>query len=858
MSDLTVHSTTNRRDSKRIGSVLPGWVDDGSETVAFHMPRHIDLDRMRFKSPGDAVLLSRGDPIKEPVAEGTVTSVSRSKLVVNFSRKLPVNSKNARWRLDCYANRANYERQFSALIQLATQDKGDPLCTLLMSAEVGHLDAWAEKATLPPWHQAEVLQVNRKKPSSAPGMHQVMETEISNSLLSRCGRLAQEEPRSLDKEKLQQAREEISKDRSLNSSQRTAAEKALGRRCTIIQGPPGTGKTTVSVAILQYWVEKLGLNSVLATSDSNVAVDNIAIGLSGAGIRVVRVGRSDKTRPEVEDLLLDSYLARQRKAKQRKESEEDPEAELDLDRWWDYEDPFENPVEAQASAASHAIESTEVVESKPARTDVDAKQQLHEERQMRQSILREAQVICATTNGAGGALLSNFKFRAILVDEVAQATEISTVVPLVLRDARQVVLVGDGCQLPPMVISREAELRGLSLSIYGRLADAGVEPHFLDTQYRSHPKIAEFSAKCFYKGALRSGIPSSQRKIISGVIWPNPRIPVAFFEVGEIEVIEGESKANPAEVAKITELVRNVLDDGQLKPEDIGVVTPYMAQVRSLRRALRTALSDETARLIETASVDSFQGREKELIVFSAVRCNRFGNVGFLADWRRLNVMLTRAKRGLVVFGSAATLRHDCHWQQWLEWCHKHEAIDFKAAQTALAPPPPPRRPPVKRPMTAFSQSRQVPSSPAGARPSQPPPPPRAPVPTRKPLPTTVSTAIRPEDLKQLNQHKTPTERVAAAAALRGARQQKIRSLRLMAAAPSATPMATSQKRPLTAYSQSHPQARAKSRPTVGSSAWTSQNRPVPTTHIPYVSNVSQNKWEDNDKFHKYSDEWWR
>lgn len=303
----------------------------------------------------------------------------------------------------------------------------------------------------------------------------------------------------------------------------------------------------------------------------------------------------------------------------------------------------------------------------------------------RMKILRDQDVICATTIAAGGDFLSRFKFQGILIDEVAQATEVSTLVPIVLRGAKQLVLVGDHCQLPPSVLSREAELRGLSLSIYKRLADTGIEPHFLDTQYRSHPKIAEFSAKCFYQGALYSGVADFDRVPPGGVNWPNPNVPVAFVEVGGKETIDGESKANPAEVESLRCLVSQVLDEGELSLSDIGIVTPYMAQVRALRRSIRDSLpSDVDKRMLEIASVDNFQGREKELIIFSSVRSNKRGNVGFLADWRRLNVMLTRARRGLVVFGAASTLRHDPHWQQWLEWCHHHDAI----VQAELPKPP--------------------------------------------------------------------------------------------------------------------------------------------------------------------------
>merc|ERR1719201_1181803 len=102
--------------------------------------------------------------------------------------------------------------------------------------------------------------------------------------------------------------------------------------------------------------------------------------------------------------------------------------------------------------------------------------------------------------------------------------------------------------------------------------------------------------------------------------------------------------------------------------DEIGVVAPYMAQVRLLKRLFRERLPHDPERPLEIASVDNYQGREKELIIFSAVRCNRTGTVGFLADWRRLNVMITRARRGLVIIGNAKTLRSDEHWSRWLDF----------------------------------------------------------------------------------------------------------------------------------------------------------------------------------------------
>merc|ERR1719199_1805079 len=118
----------------------------------------------------------------------------------------------------------------------------------------------------------------------------------------------------------------------------------------------------------------------------------------------------------------------------------------------------------------------------------ERKKQREEDFKERKRILQGADVICCTTISSGGGILKDFKFQGILIDEVAQATETSAIVPVVLRGAAQLVLCGDHCQLPPSVLSREAQLRGLSLSLYNRLEQNGLEPHFLDTQYRSHPK----------------------------------------------------------------------------------------------------------------------------------------------------------------------------------------------------------------------------------------------------------------------------------------------------------------------------------------------------------------------------------
>jgi len=167
---------------------------------------------------------------------------------------------------------------------------------------------------------------------------------------------------------------------------------------------------------------------------------------------------------------------------------------------------------------------------------------------------------------------------------------------------------------------------------------------------------------------------------------------------------------NADEAKKVLDTLEAILEIGDISIDEVGVITPYVAQVRALRHMWRQRCSARTAaagpatkkrkkgahgaaatgwwsnpRSLEIASVDHFQGREKELIIFSAVRNNQQGRVGFLADWRRLNVMLTRARRGLIVVGNAWTLRHDPYWAKWLNWCERHSVvIDMKALHAMI------------------------------------------------------------------------------------------------------------------------------------------------------------------------------
>ncbi|CAE7253346.1 Upf1 [Symbiodinium natans] len=265
--------------------------------------------------------------------------------------------------------------------------------------------------------------------------------------------------------------------------------------------------------------------------------------------------------------------------------------------------------------------------------------------------LKKAEVVCATCIGASGTTLDKVRFPTVIVDECTQAAETAALVPIA-RGCQQAILIGDQCQLPPTVLSDVAETENLGESMFTRLVTQGVRPCLLDTQYRMHPLVAEFASAAFYNGRLQNGVSHIHRKPPDGFPWPQRHMPVAFINLEKCEEKReghGSSYINPAEAEKTMWALLEVTKNGKIGPEDVGIVTPYKGQVRLLKKLINERPGLQKFRSgLEVESVDRFQGQEKEVIIFCAVRNNREGKVGFLCDWRRLNVMLTRARIGLI------------------------------------------------------------------------------------------------------------------------------------------------------------------------------------------------------------------
>jgi ATP-dependent RNA/DNA helicase IGHMBP2 len=437
----------------------------------------------------------------------------------------------------------------------------------------------------------------------------------------------------------------------LNPPQRAAIEFALSTKdFAIIHGPPGTGKTTTVVEFIRLAVARG--DSVLACAPSNHAVDNLLEKLLAVGELPVRLGHPARIVPELRERAIDILAEKHPDARQARKVARDAFALFRQADKWTRARPEPGEKAALRKEARDLLSEARKLEA------------LAVER-----VLDEARVVCATLTGLDSQLLGQRRFDVVVIDEACQSTEPANWVPL-LR-ANKLILAGDHCQLPPTILSPEAADRGLAISLMERLIarfGPGVS-RLLTVQHRMHAAIMGFSNAEFYGGQLIAHESVASHRLCDlPRVEANPltEIPVQFIDTAgasfdeELEEDTG-SRRNVQEAALAVKKVRALLALGVL-PSQIGVITPYRAQVR----LLRDRLADVPG--LEIDSVDGFQGREKEAIIVSLVRSNPEGEIGFLADTRRTNVALTRARRKLLVIGDSATLANDAFYQRMLTY----------------------------------------------------------------------------------------------------------------------------------------------------------------------------------------------
>lgn len=292
-------------------------------------------------------------------------------------------------------------------------------------------------------------------------------------------------------------------------------------------------------------------------------------------------------------------------------------------------------------------------------------------------LLEAADVICCTCVGAGDPRLSRIKFHSILIDESMQSTEPECMVPVVLG-AKQLILVGDHCQLGPVVMCKKAAKAGLSQSLFERLVVLGIRPFRLEVQYRMHPELSQFPSNFFYEGSLQNGVRADERKMKNDFPWPQPDRPMFFLVTqGQEEIAgSGTSYLNRTEAANVEKITTRFLKC-RVSPDQIGIITPYEGQRAYLVQYMQYqgSLHSKLYQEIEIASVDAFQGREKDIIIMSCVRSNEHQGIGFLNDPRRLNVALTRAKYGIIIVGNPKVLSKQPLWNHLLNFYKERKLL---------------------------------------------------------------------------------------------------------------------------------------------------------------------------------------
>lgn len=298
---------------------------------------------------------------------------------------------------------------------------------------------------------------------------------------------------------------------------------------------------------------------------------------------------------------------------------------------------------------------------------------------VRAAILDEAAIVCSTLSFSGASVFSrmNRGFDVVIIDEAAQAVEPATLVPLA-HGCKQVILVGDPIQLPATVLSSKAEQFGYGMSLFKRFQLAGYPVQMLKTQYRMHPEIREFPSREFYSEALEDGedvLHQTKRA------WHEYRCfgPFSFFDIeGEESQPTGSgSWVNIEEAELVLLLYRHLVAKyPELKVgSKVAVISPYKQQVKLIRERLRDVVGVEAARLIDVNTIDGFQGREKDVAIFSCVRANVGKGIGFVSDFRRMNVGITRARASMLVVGSASTLMQDKHWSNLVKSAQQRKCI---------------------------------------------------------------------------------------------------------------------------------------------------------------------------------------
>lgn len=418
----------------------------------------------------------------------------------------------------------------------------------------------------------------------------------------------------------------------LNASQEKAVNEVLwAKDVAVVHGPPGTGKTTTLVEAIFETLRRE--SQVLVCAQSNMAVDWISEKLVDRGINVLRIGNPTR----VNDKMLSFTYERRF------------EAHPDYPQLWSIRKAIRE-LRQQRKHADSWHQKMDCLKSRATELEL----------RIRSSLFGEARVIASTLTGAANRVLEGEKYSTLFIDEAAQALEAACWIAI--RKAGRVILAGDHCQLPPTVKSIMALKGGLGKTLMERIVENKPETvTLLKMQYRMNEQIMKFSSEWFYHGMVESAPTVSHRGILD---YDTPMMWIDTAECDGKEEFVGENfgRINRAEAELTLQTLQQYLEKigkQRILEEsiDVGIISPYRAQVQLLRKELRKREFFRPYRhLLTVNTVDGFQGQERDIILISLVRSNDGGDIGFLRDLRRMNVAITRARMKLIILGSSETM----------------------------------------------------------------------------------------------------------------------------------------------------------------------------------------------------------
>ena len=437
----------------------------------------------------------------------------------------------------------------------------------------------------------------------------------------------------------------------LNTIQESAVNHVLAAQdVAIVHGPPGTGKTTTLVEAIYETLRRE--SQVMVCAQSNMAVDWIAEKLVDRGVAVLRIGNPVR----VNDKMLAFTYERRF------------EAHASYPELWNIRRRIRQVQTSMRQQQGHKDGLRNLISKLKERA-------MELEVAINESLFLEARVIACTLIGADHRILVGKHFSSLFIDEAAQALEVACWVAIAKAD--RFILAGDHHQLPPTIKNREAAREGLDQTLMDRMVHTcKAMVSLLMIQYRMRPEIMGFPSQWFYHNALRAAPEASERRIAfdeDPLVW----IDTTNVEEAKEQQDRSSSRINRTEAQlTIQELKKYIQSIGRKRVSDerldFGLISPYRAQVRYLRDLIKKESYFKPIHSAFTVqTVDGFQGQERDIIFISIVRSNAEGQIGFLRDYRRMNVAMTRARLKFVFIGDASTLCKDRFYAEFYQYVKK-------------------------------------------------------------------------------------------------------------------------------------------------------------------------------------------